>query len=502
MGIQFSGLASGLDTDAIIKDLMKAERMKVEKIQKKKTKLEWKKDIWKDMNAKLYSFYTKHVYELKSSGTFMKKNAYSSNETAISVKSSIDATEGNHTITVNQLAKGSFLTGDKLVTDRNGKDITSSTIAGDLIDFGGDTKKTIRISLDNGTNYTDIEIDETDTIAGVVKKIKENVDGINVSFDDNFNRLMMSTKKQGQGKQIIVDGVGGDDTLLTGLGLLAANRTGTVGQDAEFVYNTTTLTTSDNEVTIDGLTLTLKAEGVTANLSVNQDSEAIYDKVKEFVTEYNKLLTEINEKVYADRAKGYEPLTQEEKKAMSEDEVKLYEDKIKKSLLRRDNILSGLSDSMRNILTNSSGVDTSGFTYNDLSDLGIVTGDYKEKGLLHINGDEEDALYAPKKNLLKQTIESDPEKVAELLNALGDKLYSTMQEKMKSTKVSSALTFYSDKQMTEDISDYKDKIYDLETRLIQVEQRYYRQFTAMEKAIQAMNSQSASLASMLGGGSQ
>ncbi|QUI21458.1 flagellar filament capping protein FliD [Vallitalea pronyensis] len=497
MAIQFSGLASGLDTDAIIKDLMNAERMKVEKIQKQKTKLEWKKDIWQDMNSKLYSFFTKHVYALKSSGTYMKKNAYSSNEVAISAKATIKATNGNHTITVNRLAKGSFLTGNKIELDKNGAAITSTSLAEELIDFGGVTKKTISISLDNGTTYTDIEIEKTDSIASVVKKIKENVEGVNVSFDDNFNRLMMSTKKQGDGNQIVV---AGDDTLLTGLGLLAGNRTGTIGEDAEFVYNTTTLTSSSNEVTIDGLTLTLKAEGVTANISVNQDSEAIYDNVKEFVTEYNKLLTEINEKIYADKATGYEPLTQEEKKAMSEDEVKLYEEKIKKSLLRRDSILFRLRDSMRNILTNSSGIDTTGFTYSHLLDLGIVTGDYKEKGILHINGDEDDALYAPKKNALKEAIENDPEKVSELLNALGDKLYSTMQEKMKSTKVSSALTFFSDKLMTEDIDDYKDKISELEERLIQVEQRYYRQFTAMEQAIQAMNNQSASLASMLGGG--
>lgn len=497
MAIQFSGLASGLDTDNIIKELMKAERMKVEKIQKQKTKLEWKKDIWKDMNAKLFSFYSKHVNELKSSGTYMKKNAYSSNEDAISAKATVNASQGSHTITVNQLAKGSFLTGDELVTDKDGEDITLATTTGDLIDFGGDISKTIRISLDNGATYTDIEVEKEITITGLVNRIKENVDGVNVSFDSNFHRLMLSTKKQGDGNQIIVDG---DDTLLTGLGLLAGKRTGTVGEDAEFVYNATTLTTSSNEVTVDGLTLTLKAEGVTTNISVNQDSEAIYDKVKEFVTEYNKLLIEINEKVYADKAKGFEPLTEDEKKAMSEDEIKLYEDRIKKSLLRRDDILSGLRDSMRDILTINSGVDTSGFTYKTLSNLGIVTGDYKEKGILHINGDEEDALYASKDNALKEAIENDPEKVAELLNALGDKIYSTMQDKMKTTKVSSALTFYSDKLMTEDIDDYQDKISELEERLIQVEQRYYKQFTAMEQAIQMMNNQSASLASMLGGG--
>lgn len=498
MGIQFSGLASGLDTDNIIKELMKAERIKVDRVKKERTKLEWKKDIWKDMNSKMYSFYTKNIYDLKSRGTYTKKNALSSNEGIISAKAGISAVEGTHTVTVNHLAKGSFLTGDEVTTDRNAADITSSTVAGDLIDFGGATEKTIKISLDNGTTYSeDIKILATDTITEITNKIKEKQGDINVSFDNNFNRLMMSTKEQGLGKQIMV---AGDDALLTSLGLVPANRTGTAGQDAEFVYNETTLTSSSNEVTINGLTLTLKGEGETANITVNQDTEAIYDKVKEFVTEYNKLLLEINDKVYADRAKGYEPLTEDEKKSMSDDDIKLWEEKIKDSLLRRDSALSGLKDSMRSILCNSGGVDTSGFEFNFLSELGIVTGDYTEKGLLHINGDEDDPLYAAKTNKLKIAIEEDPEKVAELLNAIGDKLHSTMQEKMKSTEISSALTFYNDKQMDKKIDGYKDRIEELEERLTNVEQRYYQQFTAMEKAIQMMNNQSASLASMLGGG--
>ncbi|GKX28476.1 flagellar hook-associated protein 2 [Vallitalea longa] len=505
MGIQFSGLASGLDTDNIIKELMKAERLKVDRVKKDKTKLEWKKDIWKDMNAKVYSFYTKSVFDLKSKGTFCKKNALSSNEGIISAKAGISAVEGTHTIKINRLARGSFLTGNEITTDKNSEDITSSTKAGDLIDFGTDTTKVITISLDNGKTTKDIEISANNTISEITDKIKKEQDNINISFDNNFNRLMMSTKDQGQEQQIIVSG---DDELLSALGLQDAEggkpstRIGTNGQDAEFVYNGTTLTSNSNEVNINGLTLALKDEGVSANITVNQDTDAIYNKVKDFVNEYNEILLEMNIKVNADRAKGYEPLTQEEKKAMSDDDIKLWEDKIKNSLLRRDDILSGLKDSMRNILGTSSGVDTSDFKYDFLSDLGIVTGDYSERGLLHINGDEDDPLYAAKTNTLKEAIEEDPEKVAELLNAVGRELHSVMQDKMKGSGVSSALTFYNDKEMDNRIDEYADRIEELEDKLTVIEQRYYQQFTAMEKAIQAMNSQSASLVSMLGGGSQ
>ena len=92
-----------------------------------------------------------------------------------------------------------------------------------------------------------------------------------------------------------------------------------------------------------------------------------------------------------------------------------------------------------------------------LSDLGIVTGSYTEKGILHIQGDEEDSLYSMKENKLKEAIEKDPDKVAKLFNAIGSQLYTTMQDKMKSTSLSSALSFYNDKQMDKQVSAYEEK---------------------------------------------
>ncbi|WP_273321817.1 flagellar filament capping protein FliD [Vallitalea guaymasensis] len=496
MAVQFSGLASGLDTDNIIKELMKAERMKVDKVKKQKTKLEWRKDIWKEMNKKLYSFYTKQVYNLRSKGTFMKKTTVSSNDSIISAKANVNAAEGTHTLTVTQLAKASFLTGDKITKDKDNNDIDveASTKISELLDFGADTEKMISITTQkNGGTPVEITIGKDDTMAQIVYNIKKAVADVNISFDSNFDRVMMSSKNQGEDVKLQV---GGDANLIKALGL--EGKVGTDGENSIFTYNGTELVSDSNEITVNGLTLTLKAKG-DVNITVNQDTQAMYDNVKDFITEYNKILVEINEKLGADRVVGYEPLTQDEKKAMSEDDIKLWEQKIKDSLLRRDDILTSLVDSMRSIVGSSSGVDTSGLDYRYLSELGIVTGKYTEKGILHIDGDEDDTLYAAKTNKLKEAIEQDPEKVADLLNAIGDKLYSKMQEKMKSTEISSAFTFFNDKQMDNQIDDYKDRITVLEDKLTSIEERYYRQFTAMEKAIQMMNSQSASLASMLGG---
>ncbi|MFP4697145.1 MAG: flagellar filament capping protein FliD [Eubacteriales bacterium] len=494
MSIQFSGLASGIDTESMIKELMKAERMKVENVEKEKTKLEWKQEIWQDMNNKLYDFYTNQLFDLKSKGTFLQKNVTSSNESVATVTGDVDAVEGSHSLNVTQVAKGSFLTSDALGDDLNGEEIALSTTAEELIDFGGLTEVNLAVKTESTETESEIAITKNDTLGDIIKKLKEADNDLNINYDSNFNRMFLSTKSTGNDKQIELTG---NEDLINALGF-GTNNIGSNGEDANIEYNGTVLTSSSNEVSVNGLNIKLNSEGET-NITIAQDVESTYESIKDFVLKYNELIMDINGKIDADSAREYQPLTNEEKEAMSENDIKLWEEKIKNSLLRRDNILSGLVTSMRNTLTGSSGVDTSDMDYQYLSQLGIVTGDYAEKGILHIEGDKDDSLYSANNNKLKEAIKDNPEGVAEFFNAIGDKLDKTFSNQMKSTKLSSALTFYNDKHMNEKVLDYEEKILDLEERMIVVEDRYYRQFTAMEKAMQQANTTSDWLTQQLGG---
>jgi flagellar hook-associated protein 2 len=252
------------------------------------------------------------------------------------------------------------------------------------------------------------------------------------------------------------------------------------------------------------MTVTLKtttSSDVTINIT--QDSEAIYNNVKDFIKAYNELIEKIDDKYSAIKVKGLEPLTDEQKKAMDSDDVKAWEKKIKDSILRRDNILFSLTGSMRSILSASVGIDpdTLPEDFQVLSDIGIVTGRYKEKGKLHIKGDENDPEYAVYDNKLKEAIESDPDKVAKLLSSVGEEMYNMMKDKMKHAKgLSRALCFYNNEPIEDKIDDYDDKIKDLQKKLTVKEKRYYNQFTAMEQMIQRMQAQGDQMMSMLGGG--
>ncbi len=258
------------------------------------------------------------------------------------------------------------------------------------------------------------------------------------------------------------------------------------------------LVNNSNEISANGLNLEINAVTGDDEISINvtKDTQAVYDMVKTFVKDYNELLKELSDAYYADSSYGYEPLTSEQREAMNDEDIEKWE--IKDSLLRRDSTVNSLMSAMK--MTMAGTVDYNGKKCS-LSTLGIVTTDYKEKGQLHIEGDADDESTAGKENKLMAAIEEDPDMVMKIITDMAGKLYTTFNDKMKTTTNSSALTFYEDKQMKSDLTKYKKELSTMEDKLSAMEDRYYKQFTAMEKALSQLNSQSSSIASLFGGGS-
>ena len=143
--------------------------------------------------------------------------------------------------------------------------------------------------------------------------------------------------------------------------------------------------------------------------------------------------------------------------------------------------------------------DGKGYT---LASFGVKTSkDYTEKGLLHISGDADDSSISSEDNDLMSALSENPDAVMATFNKFAGDLYSTFSDKMKTSSLSSALTFYNDKEIKKNIKDYEDDIDDMEDKLTDMENRYYKQFTAMETALSKLNSQSSYLTSLLGSSS-
>ena len=281
-----------------------------------------------------------------------------------------------------------------------------------------------------------------------------------------------------------------NSTIPKGMALIEASDSKIILNGAELTSSSAVVSANGLDITLTGLTKT--DEPIT--FSVTNDTESVYNSIKSFLKEYNSVMKEMNTLYNADSAKGYEPLTSEEKEAMSDDDVKLWEDKIKKSLLRSDSTLSSIMSSMRSAMMST--VEYDGKTY-ALSSFGIMTStDFTEGGLLHIYGDVDDSVYSAKDDKLKKALDEDPDAVIATLTGVFGKLRETMSQKMSATKYSSSLTFYNDIKMKSDVKSYEDEIEDWEDRLAEMEDSYYSKFTAMETALAKLQSQQSSMSSL------
>ena len=131
MSMRLSGLVSGMDTDAMIEELVSAYSKKKDKIVKQKKTLEYKQDAWKEMNAKIYGFYTGKLSNMQLTSNYALKNTTSSNENKATVTASSSAVNGTQELRIKQLAKTSYLTGAAIKTSA-GEDVKLSTKLADL----------------------------------------------------------------------------------------------------------------------------------------------------------------------------------------------------------------------------------------------------------------------------------------------------------------------------------------------------------------------------------
>ena len=278
------------------------------------------------------------------------------------------------------------------------------------------------------------------------------------------------------------------------------------GTDSEITLNGITYTSSLNTYSINGLSITaLQATGAgdtnAISITTSTDTQGIYDKIKDFLTQYNSLINEITSLYNADSAKGYDPLTDEEKDAMSDTEVEKWEQKIKDSLLRRDDSLEAVMNAMTSSM--SKGVEVNGKTYY-LSNFGIKTLGYlnapeNQQNAYHIDGDSDDTATSGNTDKLMSMITSDPDTVVAFMQQLTGNLYDAIGDKMKSSSVSSIYKVYNDKEMASEYSDYTDLIKKWEQKLQDQEDYYYNKFSAMETALSKLNSQTSSLSNLFGG---
>lgn len=671
MPIRITGMNSGLDTESIISELVKAQKTKTESIKKKQTSLQWKQDAWKELNSKIYKLFRNTLGNMRFSTDYSKKVTDVSNSSAIKVLAGNEAMNVTQKLHITHMAESGYLTGGQL-----DKSITKESSLTDALGI----QEGSRVSVLVGDTTTDITIDKGMTVNGFLEKLEKA--GVKANYDVKNGRFHIAAKASGTEADfsLIAANTAGRDAL-SKLGILSydekamaeyekyANMTDadkdalimeeterrlqgyisqkdalvktrdeqqkavddsklafskeynedvdavvaqkanleteintlkqkikddgdsaseddkarltklegkmaavekyekeqeqlsstnqsiasidkylevkdgnvvasdflknevkshteakiteaqaivtgprpaetaekkTSGRSAEIELNGVSYTSESNTFEVNGLTITVLTEtNEDITLTTRQDTDGIYNKIKNFFKEYNSLINEMDKLYNAESTKGYEPLTDEEKDSMSDAEVEKWEGKIKGSILRRDSNLSTISSAMKTVMLKGTLVNGKQMY---LANFGIETGGWftseeNERNAYHINGDEDDATVSSKENQLKAAIAADPETVIAFFSELSNNLYKELDSQSRSIDgIRSFGSFYDDKKMKEDYDSYKTKIKKAEDQLTAMEDKWYKKFSAMETALAKMQSNQSAVSALLGGG--
>ncbi|GKU83390.1 flagellar hook-associated protein 2 [Niallia sp. NCCP-28] len=504
MVLRIGGLASGMDIDSLVEQLMTAERVPLDKLEQKKTYTEWQRDDYREMNSLLLDLDTSIFNGISKQASYIKKTVTVSDADALSVKNVNSTMDFSGSIKINSLAKAA--------TMKNSGEITAITDASKTLSEASPavTAQTITIKAikKDGTMQSDDEafkytIDPSkDTLDSIIAKINKD-SGATAFYDSTTKQISLTAKNTGDikdGAEIALSSdVTGASSFFTGVLNLAADNTGangTAGENAKFTYNGLETTRPSNTFQINGVEFTAKkvtSDAVT--FSSTPDVDGILNTITQFVDKYNTAIEKIRTKLSETKYRDYAPLTAAQKKDMEDDEIEKWEKFAKSGTLKNDSILNSVLTKLRsNFSTAVSG--TSGFS--QLSQIGITTtSNYLDGGKLTIDEDK-----------LRAAISKDPNAIYELFQKSGtttseqgiaQRLRASLKSAMtditaKAGKSSSVNNTFSLGKM---LNNYSSKISSYEDKLKSIESRYWARFTAMETAINKANSQSTYLTNMM-----
>ncbi|WP_338819300.1 Flagellar hook-associated protein 2 [Moorella thermoacetica] len=463
-GIYFSGLASGLDTESIITQLMDLERIPLTRLQQRKNQYNVEKNAWHDIYTRLSSLQSK-LGDLKLASTFTGMKATSSNTLALTATAASNAAAGSYQVSIIQLAQAHKVASTDSVTVDDNADLgLSGTFS---ITVNGQTRSVTVSSSDSLVAIRDLinavpPEGQTSPGAG---------DIVTASVIDH--RLVITSKTSGEvGRISFAD----PDSVLQGLKLVS-DTSGTIlsnalvqdARDAKFTVDGLTITRSTNTITdvIQGVTLNLLAvSNGPLSLDIGHDTQKAVDAIQAMVDQYNSVMEFISTKAGD------------------------------KGDLQGDPTLARFKNDLWQLMTDRVAGLTG--TYQTPWSIGISTGAVVGSGSLTFDRNGKITLDTTK---LTSALETDPTAVMAIFTnssetGLVDKLDSYLTSLVRS---GDGIIPSREQSLQNIMDDIDDQIARMEDRLTMREEQLRRQFTAMEQALAALQSQGNWLAGQIAG---
>jgi len=483
--LRLSGMASGLDTESMIQSLMKVENLKLYKLERQKTKLQWQKDAKLEINNKLRAFREKYMSVLSPSTNMYTESAYKmykvSMETetsAVSINAGTKAIADDYVINeITSIAKGANTSSTVKVSGGKGLNLSAELRELALTTpLNFDENDEISFSI-NDEVFT---FKSTDSLQTLINKINNSKAGVTISYSSLSDQFTIKTKETGANRTLKIENISGNAFGESGSAFGIVTGTYQNGENAKLKINGFDVERESNSFTIDGITYNLKGLSKTEiKFNVSQDIDSVVNKVKSFIEEYNKIIEDLNAKIKEKKYYDYYPLVDEEIDEMTEKEVELWNEKAKSGILRNDkNITSFLAELRSMIYEKVDGVGKS------LADIGIKTGIYSDRGKLTLDEDT-----------FRKALANNPDEVTQIFTKTSTATDNKQKYKESGimSKISISIGNYIGavdlSKIDEDIGDLDDKIDEMELYLYEVENKYWAKFSQMETALSKMYSQ-------------
>lgn len=538
-GIGIYGLSgSGIDVDSMVKMGMMTKQNEYDRMYKKEIRNEWEKTAYTDLYSELNTFNNSTLSTYKMSSTTNPQNVSSSDTSVFTATANADAAQMNHTVNVTAMASNAYmLTGEDGITRDSGNDgsiylkdiidaenTMGTTDSIELVVGDGSTTATIKLTYEQivtnkqtlndlasafknaGLNLTS-SYDATNDVFSIYNKDSGKVNTISIAAKDDLSAKLMNNL--GLNKVSVDYSTGSAVSTMSELTFAAATfdsdgnvtdgATEIAGTDATVVIDGRTYTGSSNKVSVSNVTYTLAGVG-SATANVSQDTDKIIENVKQFVTDYNKIIDMLNEKYYEEKYSDYDVLTQSQEKGMTTEQIEKWNEKAKSGILNHSSTVGKIISNMREALyTPVASVDSN---YNSMMALGITSS--TDRG--HITLDEDK---------LKKALAADPDAVYQVFASSGDvtktnsdgttttttdynrqgviqrisdKLYAGLKEINSYAGNSSEVDDSS--ALGNLIRELKTKMSNFKVMMTSYENLLYKKYDAMETAIQRLSYQS------------
>ena len=538
-GMGIYGLSgSGIDVDSMVRMGMMTKQNEYDRMYKKEIRNEWEKTAYTDLYSELNTFNNSTLSTYKMSSTTNPQNVSSSDTSVFTAVANSDAAQMNHTVNVTAMASNAYmLTGEDGITRDSGNDgsiylkdiidaenTMGTTDSIELVVGDGSTTATITLTYEQivtnkqtlndlasafknaGLNLTS-SYDATNDVFSIYNKDSGSANTISIAAKDDLSATLMNNL--GLNKVSVDYSTGSAVSTMSELTFAAATfdsdgnvtdgATEVAGTDATVVIDGRTYTSSSNKISVSNVTYTLAGVG-SATANVSQDTDKIIENVKQFVTDYNKIIDMLNEKYYEEKYSDYDVLTQSQEKSMTTEQIEKWNEKAKSGILNHSSTVGKIISNMREALyTPVTSVDSN---YNSMMALGITSS--TDRG--HITLDEDK---------LKKALAADPDAVYQVFASSGDVTKTNSDGTTTTTtdynrqgviqRISDKLyaglkeinTYAGNSSEVDDSSTLGNLIRDLKTKMsnfkimmTSYENLLYKKYDAMETAIQRLSYQS------------